>query len=372
MIRIVVNDVAASPTSGGIYTVLQNFYQEILSSNNDEISWVFLLSGPYIRETENIKVIQLPELKKSWGKRLLFELFTGGKFINSIGPDLYLTLQNTSTRNVRCKQVVYLQQTLQYFRDRYLFSFMRKSERKMAVYQRLIGKLINILLKCNKPHIIVQTKWLKEKLMADGIAESGKIHVLNPRIYPHLIESNFSTDSSAFTNFFYPAAPYPYKMHSIILQAVNNLLIEGITNFNVIFTCNVSDLTTEIDIPKSVSFVGKLSEDEVWKRYRESVLLFPSIIESYGLPLVEAAYCGTKIICANIQPYPEVLDGYQRVSFFNIDSVQELTNLMRNEIIGRGNLTKGVGESGWRSESGSSIINLVTTLSGHDEKWRRI
>ena len=51
--------------------------------------------------------------------------------------------------------------------------------------------------------------------------------------------------------------------------------------------------------------------------YAHSVLLFPSYVESFGLPLLEARLTGTYVIASNCPFSREILDGYEKALFFD-------------------------------------------------------
>ena len=59
--RTLVYDVAAD--SGGAATVLQSFYEEFKKDTENE--YIFVLSVYELPETDNIKVLNFPEVKKS-------------------------------------------------------------------------------------------------------------------------------------------------------------------------------------------------------------------------------------------------------------------------------------------------------------------
>ncbi|MCP9614140.1 hypothetical protein [Levilactobacillus brevis] len=139
--RIVVNDIVAVPNSGGVYSILTDFYNEVLnySKLHKDVEWIFLVSGKFLKETDNIKIICFPEIKKSHLKRLLFELLNGKKIINSLKPDVYLSLQNTMTLGVNAKKWTYLHQPLPYQKEM-KFSIFKRLERKMLFYKWQIVK----------------------------------------------------------------------------------------------------------------------------------------------------------------------------------------------------------------------------------------
>ena len=92
--RIVVNNIAAS--TGGAMTVLRDFYR-CVCENDTENEWIFLLNDRYFEETDNVKIIPLPEIKKSGIKKMLFDFVTGRKFISALNPDVVFSMQNIIT-----------------------------------------------------------------------------------------------------------------------------------------------------------------------------------------------------------------------------------------------------------------------------------
>ena len=107
--RIVVNDIAAS--EGGALTILKDFYN-CVRQNGAEHEWIFLLGDNYVEETENIRVIPLPEIKGSKLKKLKFDLFSGKKYIEKLKPDAVFSLQNIITFGLSVPQTVYIHQSI--------------------------------------------------------------------------------------------------------------------------------------------------------------------------------------------------------------------------------------------------------------------
>lgn len=321
--KIVVNDIAAKKGTGGVFSVLEDFYKEAREFDSS-IQWIFILSDNYFPETENIKIVVREDLKQSYIRRLWFEFFSGGKFINDFDPDLYLSLQNTATRHVEAPQIVYLHQPLNYALPIKKFSFMKRSERRLAVYQRIIGRVINLLFNLVKPYIIVQTSWLKSILHSKFEWAENRVIIYAPHLANIVKDDQISIDSNQF---FYPATKFLYKNHQAIFEAVRILERRGLTNFKVMLTVNKADLPSEAD-DEHIVFLGTISRKSVLELYKSSVLLFPSYIETFGLPLVEAAMSGTRILAADIPTTREVLQGYSNVDYFDYSNSHQLADKM--------------------------------------------
>ena len=88
--RTLVYDVAAD--SGGAATVLQSFYEEFKKDTENE--YIFVLSVYKLPETDNIKVLNFPEVKKSMLHRLYFDHFVAHKLEKKYKVDRVLSLQN--------------------------------------------------------------------------------------------------------------------------------------------------------------------------------------------------------------------------------------------------------------------------------------
>jgi glycosyltransferase involved in cell wall biosynthesis len=62
-----------------------------------------------------------------------------------------------------------------------------------------------------------------------------------------------------------------------------------------------------------VELLGRVGDDELVSLYRGAAcLLFPSLAEGFGFPLLEAMACGTPVVCAKAGSLPEVAGGAAR------------------------------------------------------------
>ena len=61
-------------------------------------------------------------------------------------------------------------------------------------------------------------------------------------------------------------------------------------------------------IPDALILTGPVSEDVLVNLYRgASMLLYPSLYEGFGLPVLEAMRCGVPVIAANCASVPEIV-----------------------------------------------------------------
>ena len=184
-------------------------------------------------------------------------------------------------------------------------------------FQRVKFSIARALLRFNSPYIdaaIVQTKTMKRGLKAAYPALSDKIHVIPQPAPEWLLSSGIRRTGRVALQklrLFYPAAPYPHKNHSVLyktsaLPAWNELVGEM-----VVTVPSTQDMRDEL----TIRAVGRLDANGMREEYAKSdALVFPSLAESYGLPLVEAMWLGLPIICADL-PYARDLCGSEAIYF---------------------------------------------------------
>lgn len=341
MKRILVIDTAAS--SGGALTVLQDFYKAVCDSDTN-VEWIFLLSGHYVTERENIKVIVQPELK-SHIKRLAFDCITGRNFIKKINPDVVFSLQNTILMGGHVPQVVYVHQPVP-FQTKYKFSFLKKEERSMAVIQYLLGTIIKSSIRL-ADLVIVQTKWMEQAVLQQCNIKKDKIVQIYPTV--EKVQKKHKAAYHTTNTFFYPTSNAFYKNVSTLIEACKKLDSDRLAyNLNITIGGHDTD---------KIKYLGKISKDEVFWYYKESCLVFPSYIETFGYPLVEAKSAGSMILVSDCEFSHELLDDYENAYFFDPFNSDELYKLMK--AVGDGNIIRKEPKESFDLYSRNSTWNLV-------------
>jgi glycosyltransferase involved in cell wall biosynthesis len=325
--------------SGGVLSILHDFYEEVRSFADTSIEWYFVLGKPDLPETENIRVLRFPWVKKSWLHRLYFDYFVAPGLIRKHSVERVFSLQNIIVPRTDVLQTVYIQQPLPF--SEHSFSFLKS--RLFWTYQNIIGKLIkHSILQADK--VIVQTEWMKKVVGRTGVPAS-KVHVLPPRI-PGVPKAYFKPSEQAFSTFFYPASPFLYKNHQLIIDACRILKDQGYVNYRIFFTLDGSEDAHAARLLKKarrnslpIEFLGPLSREDVFSLYTDSVLLFPSYIETFGLPMLEARLHKGFILASDCPFSHEILDGYENVRFFDPFDAHALASLMRDVMTGKAEYT---------------------------------
>ncbi|MDU5106516.1 glycosyltransferase [Clostridium sp.] len=312
--RIMVFDVPAE--NGGALSVLLEFYNKFKLDGENE--YIFVLSKAELSETKNIRVLYYPWIKKSWIHRLYFDNFIAPKLIKKNNVDKVFSLQNVIIPHTKIEQTLYVHNAIPF--SEYKFKFVEN--KLLWVYQNIIGKNIFKSIK-NANKVIVQTQWMKNKCIDKTKKNPNDIQVMLPKINIE-VKNYFIETKESLSTFFYPASGVEFKNHKVIVDACLELKKKNINNYKVLFTLNGNEnkgiellykIIKENELP--IEFIGYISKERVLDYYSKSVLIFPSYIETVGLPLIEASLHKTHILVANCEYAIEILNGYKKALFFN-------------------------------------------------------
>ena len=71
----------------------------------------------------------------------------------------------------------------------------------------------------------------------------------------------------------------------------------------------IYDYVNSSEYKDEVIFTGYLKDDDLPKLYcGASIMLYLSIFEGFGLPVLEAMSCGTPVLCSNTSCFPEIVE----------------------------------------------------------------
>ena len=133
----------------------------------------------------------------------------------------------------------------------------------------------------------------------------------------------------------YVAHFYPHKNHVRLLQSYHELKLQGFVPWPLVLRGDdhgvedeVRRLVTQLGLERDVRFLPRLSEEELPELYSAATaLIFPSLYEGGGIPLLEAMACGCPIIASDISAVREF--GGDAISRFDPQSMQSIWNAMR-------------------------------------------
>lgn len=150
----------------------------------------------------------------------------------------------------------------------------------------------------------------------------------------------------------YPAIAWPHKNHDRLLEALLFLSKEA-RPISCVFTSGSEEKNTLLrqkiqakNLTNHAFVLDCLTEEELAALYKISRgLIFPSLYEGFGMPLVEAMRAGIPIAAARATSIPEIVQ--EAALLFNPYSVEEIAqaikkleqeNILRENLIQKGNV----------------------------------
>jgi|SRR5215469_3678979 len=121
----------------------------------------------------------------------------------------------------------------------------------------------------------------------------------------------------------------PHKNEFRIVEAFAEAKLDS--QIHMVFTGKpTADLARWIEkrgVGSRVEFVGMVAEERLPSLYRGAqALIFPSLYEGFGLPIVEAMACGTPVVTSNLTAMPEVAgDGALLVDPRSVEQISSAT-----------------------------------------------
>ena len=327
--RTLVYDVAAD--SGGAATVLQSFYEEFKKDTENE--YIFVLSVYELPETNNIKVLNFPEVKKSMLHRLYFDHFVAHKLVKKYKADRVLSLQNIELPHTNVPQTVYEHNALPFSE----YKFKPWEAFRPWYSQQILGRMMKKSIR-RAEKVLVQTNWMKEEIIRQCGIPADRVEV---KFLPvEMLETHPWKMDETCPTFFYPAGPPAYKNHRTFLKACELLKEQGMEDYRVIWTVTgeenegMKKLKAEAEEKQlPIEFIGPVPRTQLFEQYASSVLVFPSYIETIGLPLLEARSVGAPILAADCLYERDGVEGYEKAEFFETFDSEALSRLMKQKIV---------------------------------------
>jgi len=148
------------------------------------------------------------------------------------------------------------------------------------------------------------------------------------------------------------SALYPYKNIETLMHAYSRLGIEGRATSDLVILGRDTDsqlpklqaLAGRLGIKENTRFLGFIEKEEMPYFYSAArVFVFPSLVETFGKPLIEAMQCGVPVVASNSSVIPEVV-GDAGLLVNPLDSAEMSTAIarvasdetLRQQLISRG------------------------------------
>ena len=333
MRKIVIS--AVNIVEAGPLTILKDcltFLSQYAEKNDIEV--IAILNREGLIDLPNIYYKYYAWPKKRWFNRIWFEYKSLKKISKDIGPVyLWFSLHDTSPNVEAVKRAVYCH-------NAFLFYKWNLNELKFAPKIALFAMFTKFIywpnIKKNN-FLVVQQEWLKEGLSKMYQIKPSKIIVAKPNNSISTIQITTDLENYPKYTFVFPGSPNSHKNFEILCEAAEILEKEyKLENFEVMITVAGHEnpyaawLKKKWGHVKTINFLGFVRKEDLNMIYQKShCLVFPSKIESWGLPISEYSIYDKPMLLANLPYANETAQGSKKVSFFEPNNAGQLALQMK-------------------------------------------
>lgn len=310
---------AVNFTEGGPLTVLHDCVEASAECFPD---WriVVMAHDSTLINVPGVEVIAFPETKTSWLRRLALEWYGFKAFTKRNPVDLWLSLHDITPNVVAKRQVVYCHNPSAFSRANWRDSWF---DPKYLAFTLFYGFLYAINIHRNQA-VVVQQDWIraefKRKFRVDRVIvarpdslEVGGLKKLTHKPVP----------ADGRCVFFFPSLPRCFKNFELIGEAVEMLERDNAWAGRVRWTIDGTEnsytrwLQKRFGRLRSIEWIGRQDREQMCKHYSEvDCLIFPSRVETWGLPISEAKSSNLPMLLVDLPYAHETVGDWDRVAFF--------------------------------------------------------
>lgn len=335
-LRVCIDARLASGEVGGVEQVVLGTASGLSALTDGDEEYVFLTYAdydwlkPYIRGNCRVEALDVPApttllkasignkypvLKKIWhtfspllGRRTV-SMVDGSAYVARIQPDIvHFVIQQAFLTTVPS---IYSPFDLQHLHLPQNFTPRERYAREL-LYRTFCAQAATV---------VAASHWGKHDLIENYGLEENKVQVIPVgNILSHYPQPNEQDLQAARRKFdlperylYFPAATFPSKNHIGLLRALAQTRDQGV-EIPLICSGRLSQFFPKIEqaaatlgLTQQVKFLDFVSPLEVQCLYRLSAgLIFPTLFEGWGQPVVEAFDAGVPVACSNVTSLPEV------------------------------------------------------------------
>ena len=285
-----------------------------------------------------VKLIEVQNPKKSWLCRLYFELVSSWFLSRRLNPDTWLALHDITPRVIACRQYVYCHNPTPLYRAGLRDLLYQPTVFLFSLFYR---HLYRLNISANRA-VFVQQNHIRDYFLSNYPVE--QVVVARPAsakaVEPYTV-NNKGGCQTGLLRLFYPTLPRSFKNIELLIESAELLECRGVSGFEIRITISKEDglyaryLAWRARKLKTIRLIGRLTREQVEIQYQQcNALVFPSKLETWGLPLTEAKSHGLPILAADLPYAKETLGQYEPVAFFEPSNAGQLADQIEQLSLG--------------------------------------
>jgi glycosyltransferase involved in cell wall biosynthesis len=329
---------AVNLRKGGTLTILRNCLEYLSQLDKEEFRIVALVHRKDLAKYPNIEYIEIPWAMDNWIWRLWCEYVTMKRISKRLQPIyLWLSLHDTTPNVEAERQGVYCQTSFPFYKWKFhdvLFDY------KIVLFSLFTRYAYKINIHRNR-YLIVQQQSLRRGFSRIFKVEPSRFIVAPPELsHPDLHKD--TQGHVPCRHFLFVSTPDVHKNFETLCRATELLENEiGKNKMKVSMTISGDEnryakyLKRHWGKVSSIEFAGFMKKERLYEYYRDAdCLIFPSKVETWGLPISEFAVSGKPMLLADLPYAHETAGGSERTAFFNPFDAHDLKDKMRRLIEG--------------------------------------
>lgn len=307
----------------------------------------------FMKYSKYIELIELPLSRKNYLYRLYYEYCYFWEYSKNRNIYIWFSLHDITPNVLAKRRYVYCHNPSPFMENKLSIVKYSPITFMMSLFYRY---LYAINIKKNTK-VIIQQEWIRNEF--EKMYGIHNIIVARPNFeMKNVIQCD--KDNDLYT-FIFPSFPRAFKNFEIICKACK--LIGESKLYQVYITLAGDEnryakaLYKKYKNIKSIQWIGVQEREKLFNLYSISdCMIFPSKLETWGLPISEFRTTEKSILLADLPYAHETIGEYKKVSFFEPDNTQQLAEkmikLINGEMVYEGNHQtkyKGISYDNWKS-----------------------
>jgi glycosyltransferase involved in cell wall biosynthesis len=308
--------IALSAWSPGPLTIMLRFLYHALHERGSAVTLITNQEIDFSHPQLNKVLVNLG--KPTFVKKLWFMFSTAKYHVEKLNPDFVVSFDYCIRLKGDTYQFCYLQNAICLLD---ILSVIRISIfNPRYLYYKFFYPIIAVMFADRNRSIIICQQHGMAKYFRNLGLKVRRIPPMASKVISAVNASPLELPEDLEKVFFYPTSLLPHKNVGLIIRAFRKTRSH---NWALLLTGELgSEFYTRLLIymrgsDQRIEFIGTLRNFEVLQIMNDprTVLLFPSLIESWGLPLQEARQMGIRILCSDFPYAHETLGDYANVIY---------------------------------------------------------
>jgi glycosyltransferase involved in cell wall biosynthesis len=375
LIRVAID--ASGASSGGAVRYLSQICPALAKAAPDTTYYLLNRASQRSLLTElpdNFEWVQIPDNTASLPRRLLWLQVGLPNILKRIHADVLFAASDVSTLRPPCPMVVMVH-NFNPFSPHRGEVWSQKQLARMAVHRWLIRPTA---LKAAR--VVFVSQWSRQEMIPQLGIPADRTAVIYHGVDPGFTPSKESATAKQSARFILVVSEVlEHKNLHRAVAAYGNLAQHTNEQLNLVIAGTVTShpLKRALEATLSnqgllgqVTFTGFLSKEDLADLYRQAELLvFPSLVETFGLPLIEAMASGLPVVTSNAAAMPEICR--DAAGYFDPLDVASITQAMQSVLTDTA-LQQRLIQAGleraatfsWETAAKSLLHNLEVARSG--------